>query len=772
MTQLRGVSNRLTLSVRKRIFGGFAVVLLLLTVLATVALRGMDAVSAGAGRVSQDSSQATASAEVALQVADARALVVQYALTATMDDQKAAQSSLIRLDQAIEQNRGSGAGLGSDLQALATRYRATVNATIAAVEARRTTIEQMQTAATELRTIVSATAQMLDNDTAPPLLVAAARLADSFGTTDSASARFVASRAPSDASAAGTTLQGLRGAADALAAASTDNRRAQRLVKGLKEPLDRFGESLQRLVADDDKLRAATAERDAASDAVLRATGAQRLAAMASQQDAIGTMLARIGSAHQLGLLTSVGAIGIGLVLAYLIGRSIAGPIGRLTGAMRELAGGALEIAVPHGNRRDELGEMARTVGVFQDHMRKEALLTQQQETERQQAEHDKRAALVNMAETIETDTRIAIEQIGKRTTNMAATADEMRASAARTDVSARSAGSAAAQALANAETVASAADQLSASISEIGSQISQSNDVVGRAVEAGRETRSTIEALNEKVGRIGVVADMIGDIAAKTNLLALNATIEAARAGDAGKGFAVVASEVKQLASQTAHSTQEIARHIAEVRSATGASVTAVGRIEQTINEMNAIAGSIAAAVEEQGAATSEIARNVSETATAANDMTKRIAEVSAEADQTGRHATDVHDNITGLATAVDDLRHSVIQVVRTSSAEVNRRSVPRYQVELPCRLDVTGGGTHTARVADISEGGANVRGGPALQPGDRGNLRVEGFGVALPFSVRSGEADLLRVSFTLDEATNASLRTMIGRLTQRTAA
>ena len=61
---------------------------------------------------------------------------------------------------------------------------------------------------------------------------------------------------------------------------------------------------------------------------------------------------------------------------------------------------------------------------------------------------------------------------------------------------------------------------------------------MVGRAVAAGGETRATMEALNAQVGRIGAVADMIGDIAAKTNLLALNATIEAARAGDAGKGF------------------------------------------------------------------------------------------------------------------------------------------------------------------------------------------------------------------------------------------
>ena len=110
--------------------------------------------------------------------------------------------------------------------------------------------------------------------------------------------------------------------------------------------------------------------------------------------------------------------------------------------------------------------------------------------------------------------------------------------------------------------------------------------------MSAGSETRTTIAALNQEVERIGAVADMIGEIAAKTNLLALNATIEAARAGEAGKGFAVVASEVKQLAMQTARSTEDIARHIDQVRAATGASVAAVARIDQTIAEISAIAG------------------------------------------------------------------------------------------------------------------------------------------------------------------------------------
>ena len=70
------------------------------------------------------------------------------------------------------------------------------------------------------------------------------------------------------------------------------------------------------------------------------------------------------------------------------------------------------------------------------------------------------------------------------------------------------------------------------------------------RAIVAGTQARTTIEALNELVAHAGAVADMIGEIAAKTNLLALNATIEAALAGSARKGFAVVAAEVQLLSS------------------------------------------------------------------------------------------------------------------------------------------------------------------------------------------------------------------------------
>jgi methyl-accepting chemotaxis protein len=342
-----------------------------------------------------------------------------------------------------------------------------------------------------------------------------------------------------------------------------------------------------------------------------------------------------------------------------------------------------------------------------------------------------------------------------------------MAASAARTGAAAQDAAEAATLALTTAQAVAGAAEQLAASVREIGGQASQSTQAATHAIDAGRVTRETIETLHERVARIGAVADMIGEIAARSNLLALNATIEAARAGEAGKGFAVVASEVKQLAAQTARSTEQIGRHLGDVRVATDASVSAVGQIEQTIGKVSAIADAIAAAVHQQDAATAEIARSVAETATAANNIARRVAEVTSEADQTARRAADMRVDATGLETAVDDLRHAVIKVVRTATTEVDRRHHERRAVAMACRLGMDEHTLHHAEIVDLSDGGARVYGGPEMPVGTAGLMRLESVGFPLPFIVRSVQGEALHLEFSLDDAAKVEVRQLLERLT-----
>jgi methyl-accepting chemotaxis protein len=218
----------------------------------------------------------------------------------------------------------------------------------------------------------------------------------------------------------------------------------------------------------------------------------------------------------------------------------------------------------------------------------------------------------------------------------------------------------AAEQASTNVQTVASAAEELSSSIAEISRQVSESARIAGQATDQARDTNAKINGLADAAQRIGDVVKLINDIAGQTNLLALNATIEAARAGEAGKGFAVVASEVKSLATQTARATEEIGAKIAEMQSATGQSVGAIGTITQTIGRINEIATTIAAAVEEQGAATKEIARNVQQASAGTAEVTTNITAIVKAAQETNSAAV-VTSSAGEVSTQAQGLRSEV---------------------------------------------------------------------------------------------------------------
>jgi methyl-accepting chemotaxis protein len=357
-------------------------------------------------------------------------------------------------------------------------------------------------------------------------------------------------------------------------------------------------------------------------------------------------------------------------VCSWWLARGLVLPVRALTGAMTRLAGGDTAAEVPATGRTDEVGEMARAVGVFKDSMIEAGHLREEQEQQKAGAAAQQRAALIRMADDFDASVGGIIDTVASTATEMQGAAQSLSATAEEANRQATAVTGAATQATSYVQTVAAAAEELSASISEIGRQVAQSSAIAVKAVDQAQRTNDTVHSLAQSAQTIGEVVGLIQEIASQTNLLALNATIEAARAGEAGKGFAVVASEVKGLASRTAKATEEIANQIASIQSVTGEAVTAIQSIGGTIEQINEIASAITAAVEQQGVATKEIANNVSHAAAGTNEVSSNIAGVTQASGEVGESATQVLNSASELSKQSERLKTDVARFLDTVRA------------------------------------------------------------------------------------------------------
>ncbi len=346
--------------------------------------------------------------------------------------------------------------------------------------------------------------------------------------------------------------------------------------------------------------------------------------------------------------------------LALIIGRSVSGPLLRLTGQMESLITGSTDIQIRYQKRSDEVGIIAKAVEFFRQALVERGRLEAEQ---RQRMEADLTLAerRVEAVNEFRADLSRVIAAVTEAVARMRLSSGELSGVVAATNQSCVAMATSSDQTLQTVKMMAAATDELTGSIAEIGRQVESSTGISRKAAEEVQSADRTLHDLENAMAQIGDIVTLIQAIAAQTNLLALNATIEAARAGEAGKGFAVVATEVKNLATQTAGATEEIQQSVEAMRSLT----QEVGRIMLSVREhvleTDMRMSSVAVAVEEQTAATRDIARNVSHAAEGAAIIADAISSVT----EASGHAAEAASGTSDLSTALESSTRNLGQAL-----------------------------------------------------------------------------------------------------------
>ena len=198
---------------------------------------------------------------------------------------------------------------------------------------------------------------------------------------------------------------------------------------------------------------------------------------------------------------------------------------------------------------------------------------------------------------------------------------------------------------------------EINISLNEISQNCLRSKNITADAETKANDTNEIINQLNASSKQIGKIVRVIDEIADQTNMLALNAAIEAAGAGEAGKGFAVVAGEVKELAKQTAESTEEIGQQIEVMQKNMANAVNAMGTILKVIDEMTNITNMIAAAVAEQSAVSGNISNAVVAAAEKVNLISEKTKDIAVSSQNAAKSIAEASVGVRDLAATAAEL-------------------------------------------------------------------------------------------------------------------
>ncbi|NOJ21731.1 methyl-accepting chemotaxis protein [Vibrio coralliilyticus] len=324
------------------------------------------------------------------------------------------------------------------------------------------------------------------------------------------------------------------------------------------------------------------------------------------------------------------------LAMGYTISNNIITPLHRLIDNTHKIADGDLRVRM-NMSRKDELGEMSQQIDKMLSKLQ-ETLRTAHQSAEQSSAMACNIAQASEEAATSVNSQHAQLELLSTAMTEMSATISDVATNAENTAVSTN-------KVVEHAHRNDQTMQTTSNTIAEVSRNISTAHDLV--------------TDLQTGVNEISNVVGVIRDVSEQTNLLALNAAIEAARAGEQGRGFAVVADEVRNLASRTQNSTNEVQVTIEKLIEQAGRTFTAMQSSNEKVDE----------SVSASNKTREQLDVIVSEMQNA-NDM---VAQIAAASEQQSTVATEMNENVSGIHLAANEVLQASHSLAEDSQLMAN---------------------------------------------------------------------------------------------------
>jgi methyl-accepting chemotaxis protein len=401
-------------------------------------------------------------------------------------------------------------------------------------------------------------------------------------------------------------------------------------------------------------------------------------------------------------IFTAVVAAGVlgAFIAGFVIAGLITTPLRGFGTALEQLAKGDLKTPQLDMKRKDEIGDLSRTlvstietqrrvIGAIKDSSSQVASSADEISASAVQITKGAENQSASTDETSSTMVEMAtqIDNVARSAQSLAANVDETSSSIQEMGASIEQMAKNAAALLGSVEETSSTIEQMTASMRSVANKVKTvddaSRDAASVAEKGGGELSGVINGIGVSSRDIGKIIKIIEEIADQTNLLALNAAIEAARAGDAGKGFAVVAEEVKRLAERSMSSTREISTVVERVQLDVGQAVdlssAVLRQIVESVAKSSSLVAEVSLATQEQSTGASQILKTITnmqhitrQLATAAKEQADGARQIMKSVEVMNRMTQQVANATTEQKSGGDLVVKAVDQIARVSQQNV----------------------------------------------------------------------------------------------------